>query len=216
MTANGFRSQVLTSHFIAAEQPTGKLIVVLHGRGDSYQGFLWMPEVLALPGVDYVLVNAPDEYYGGYSWYDLPPDQGPGVLRSRALLDQLFTELESAGRDPRDTLLFGFSQGCLMTLEWGLRSDRPLAGYVGVSGYCYDVEAAIAEASELGRTARFLITHGTADAVVPYAPTAWQMARLQAAGFAVTFLSYDKDHTIDPTDELPVLRQFIGGRLLEY
>lgn len=207
------QSQVLDSHFIGAERPTGKLIVVLHGRGDSYRGFLWMPRVLGLSGVDYLLINAPDDYFSGYSWYDLPPDQGPGVVRSRALLDQLFTELEQAGRQDRDILLFGFSQGCLMALEWGTRTDRHLAGYVGISGYCYDVEAMIREASGAGRAARFLITHGTADEVVPYQPTADQIARLQASGFSVQFHSFAKAHTIDPEDELPLVRAFIAERL---
>lgn len=214
MSERPFRSQVLSSHFIAAEQPAGKLIVVLHGRGDSHRGFLWMPELLALDGVDYLLVDAPDDYYGGYSWYDLPPDQEPGVIRSRALLDQLFDELERTGHRDRDTVLFGFSQGCLMALEWGTRTERALAGYVGVSGYCYDVEAIQREASAVGRRARFLITHGTSDSVVPYQPTAEQIARLQQSGFVIEFHSFDKAHTIEPSDEIPLLRRFIADRLL--
>ncbi len=45
-------------------------MVMLHGLGDSIEGYRWFPEAMGLPGMNYLLVNAPDEYYGGYSWFD--------------------------------------------------------------------------------------------------------------------------------------------------
>ena len=44
-----------------------------------------MPEALNLPWLNYLLVNAPDEYFGGFSWFDYPHDMKPGILRSRKL-----------------------------------------------------------------------------------------------------------------------------------
>ena len=213
MTQSGFASQVLRSHFIPARTPTGKTLVVLHGRGDSHRGFLWLPEALGFTDLAYLLVDAPDPYFGGYSWYDLPPRQGPGVMRSRGLLDQLFQELVSADRAPENTAVLGFSQGCLMALEWGTRTELPLAGYVGISGYCYHAEAIAREASAVGRRARFLVTHGTEDDLLPFDTTEQQIQLLQAQGFDIDFHAYAKTHTIDDADELPVIRSFLRERL---
>ena len=70
----------------AQQVPSRALLIVLHGLGDSSQGWEWLPGELRLPWLEYALVTAPDPYYGGYSWYDLPGDAGPGVRRSRELL----------------------------------------------------------------------------------------------------------------------------------
>ena len=191
--------------------PSGKLVVVLHGRGDSSAGFHWMPSTLAIEGVSWLLVNAPDPWYGGYSWYGMPPDHGPGVLRSRELLNRLFDEIEAGGYRSEDTVLFGFSQGCLLTLEWGGRTDRPLAGCIGVSGYCYDAITLGQEASDAARERPWLVTHGHQDEVLPYEATASQIRELQKAGLPIDFRSYAKTHTIDP--DLEDIREAIMDML---
>src|SRR3954464_8869792 len=102
-------------------------MVVLHGLGDSMEGYRDVPNWLRIPWLNYLLVNAPDPYFGGYSWYDFAGDPAPGVQRSRNLL----TAVLDAQRKtfPSDqTIVFGFSQGCLMTLETGLRYPQKLAG----------------------------------------------------------------------------------------
>ena len=189
--------QTLRCEYASPPNPSGDLVVVLHGRGDSSKGFHWMPQALSLPGVSYLLVNAPDDWYGGFSWYDLPPEHGAGVLRSRGLLDALFEELQAQGVAPERTVLFGFSQGCLLTFEWGARSELPLAGCVGVSGYCYDAEALSGELSQAALTRPWLITHGTQDPVLAFQTTADQVKVLQSAGLPLDFRSYSKTHTID-------------------
>ena len=183
--------------------------MVLHGRGDSSAGFHWMPGTLALPGVSWLLVNAPDPWFGGFSWYGQPPDHGPGVQRSRLLLDRLFDELFGQGFEPERTVLFGFSQGCLLTLEWGGRTERPLAGFIGVSGYCYDPEALLSEASGVARTRPWLVTHGTEDEVLPFGVTAAQVRTLQEGGLPIDFRSYPKTHTIGPDLE-DIRAGFVG------
>ena len=203
----------LRCEFAQPPDPNGKLVVVLHGRGDSSAGFYWMPNALAIPHVSWLLVNAPDPWYGGYSWYDMPPEHGPGVLRSRALLDELFDEIQSAGTAPEDIVLFGFSQGCLLTLEWGGRTERPLAGCIGVSGYCYDAAALAAEASIQAKQRPWLVTHGIYDEVLPFDQTAKQIQQLIAGGLPIDFRSFAKPHTIDP--DLPDIREAIVTMLAE-
>ncbi len=192
------RIDSLRCDFAAPEEPSGKLVVVLHGRGDSSQGFHWMPGTVALPGVSWLLVNAPDSWYGGFSWYGMPPDHRAGIDRSRLVLDHLFDELAAQGFPPDQIVLFGFSQGCLLTLEWGGRTERALAGCVGVSGYCPEAAGLAGELSEVAKARPWLITHGRQDEVLPYAETVAQVETLKAAGLPLDFRAYDKTHTIGP------------------
>ena len=205
------KTATLPCDFAAPAEASGKLIVVLHGRGDSSAGFHWMPQALGLPGVSYLLANAPDPWFGGRSWYGMPPDHLLGVRRSQALLDALFGEVFDQGFRPEDTALFGFSQGCLMTLEWGGRTDWPLAGFCGVSGYVGDPMTLQDELSDVACSRPWLVTHGRQDEVLPFERTEAEIGLLQMAGLPVDFRAYDKTHTIDA--DLPDIREFLAGVL---
>ena len=77
-----------------------RVLVALHGLGGSVAGYRWMPEDLQIPDMNYLLVNAPDSYYGGYSWYDFSGDEGAGIRRSRGLLFELLDGLPARGFRP--------------------------------------------------------------------------------------------------------------------
>ena len=86
----------LYSEFIPAqERNSHRVLMMLHGLGDSVAGFRWLPEALNLPWLNYLLINAPDEYYSGYSWYDFSGDPRPGVERSCKLLFKLLDEQQA-------------------------------------------------------------------------------------------------------------------------
>ena len=210
---NALEIPTLWQPSLGSEPSQGHLLVVLHGRGDSPQGFAWLQSALALPGLSALLLTAPDPYYGGYSWYDLPPRQLPGILRSRSLLEKVFVELARQGFPPERCILLGFSQGCLMTLEFGARFSPPLAGYIGISGYCNDPRALLAEGAFLALKGNWLITHGTDDDVLPVARTRAQIEELQRGGMRVDYREYPKGHTIEPRFELPEIREWIEKRL---
>lgn len=200
----------LTARFVPAPEPSGNLVVVLHGLGDSMEGFFWMPEMMALPTANYLLVNAPNPYVIGYAWYDIDNPE-PGVLAGRALLGSLFGELAAQGWQSGRTVLFGFSQGCLMSLDFALRHGEPLAGIVGVSGYAWLAENAEAEFAPRAREQRWLVTHGRFDPLLPIARTRAQMERLRATGIPIEWHEFDKEHTIDPHRELSLLRDWIAA-----
>ncbi len=191
-------TRTLESRYVPARVPDDRerLLVVLHGLGDSLDGWRFLPEALRIPELSFLLVNAPDPYYGGYSWYDFLGDPAPGIIRSRALLADLLEEVEDQGVRPADTLLFGFSQGCLMAVDAGLRTDKTLGGIVGVSGYVGFPEEYPAAFGKAAMSQRFLATHGRNDPVVPYDPARKQFHTLRKLGVGVDFVTYDKDHTI--------------------
>ena len=193
----------------AEEQNSRRLLIMLHGLGDSIEGYRWMPEALKLPWLNYLLVNAPDEYYGGYSWYDFAGENLPGVKRSRQLLFDLLDEQTRSGFDSSQTVLGGFSQGCVMSIDVGLRYPRRFAGIFGISGYVCEPDKLVAELSPVAFQQRLLITHGTVDPMIPFALVREQINLLKAAGLRIEWHEFAKGHTIAGEPELEVIRNFI-------
>ena len=195
--------------FAAEDKRSKRLLMALHGLGDSCAGYRWLPQMLDLPSLNYQLVNAPDPYYGGFSWYDFAGDPAPGVKRSREMLFQLLDDLRQKGHPTEETVLFGFSQGCLITWEVGLRYPHRFAGLIGISGYVHAPEEALKELSSVAKEQKFLITHGTMDPMIPFDRVKEQVLIMQKAGIDVEWHEFNKAHTIADKEELGVIRNFI-------
>jgi phospholipase/carboxylesterase len=193
----------------AQENGSGSLFIMLHGLGDSLEGYRWFPKAMNLPWLNYLLVNAPDDYYGGYSWFDFQGDIKPGVKRSRQSLFDLLDAQRHAGFQTGGTILGGFSQGCLMSVEVGLRYPHRLAGIVGISGWVCEPEKLLTELSPVAFEQRLLITHGLFDPMVPFAETHQQVNMLKAAGLHLEWHELPKPHTIAGELEMEVIRNFV-------
>lgn len=200
---------MLETEFIPAAQDSRRLMVVLHGLGDSAAGFRWLPGALGLPWMNYLLVNAPDPYYGGFAWYDFAGNTAPGVRRSRRLISELLDAQRAKGFATEETVLSGFSQGCLMTIDVGLHYPHRFAGLVGISGYVFEPEKAAAELSPIARQQRFLVTHGYQDPILPFLETRKQINLLKSAGLNISWHEFVKAHNIAGETELSVIRDFI-------
>jgi phospholipase/carboxylesterase len=201
---------MLHGEFIpATEKDSRRLFVFLHGLGDSAAGWRWLPGALDRPWLNYLLVNAPDEYYGGHSWFDYPGDIGPGIHRSRRLLFELLDDLRAKNFPANQITLGGFSQGCLMSLETGLRYPHRLAGIAGISGWVFEIENLIRDLTPVARSQRLLVTHGHYDPILPFAEVQQQVRQLQAAGLDVAWHEFPKEHTIDGEAEIAVIREFV-------
>jgi len=195
----------------AAETNSRALWIMLHGLGDSIEGYRWLPEAMRLPAMNYLLVNAPDEYYGGFSWFNFGGDILPGVARSRKLLFELLDDQRAKGFATERTILGGFSQGCLMSIDVGLRYPHRLAGIVGISGYVCQPEALVEQLSPVAFEQRLLVTHGTKDPLIRFADVREQINLLKAAGLHLEFREFLKAHTIAGEEELEVIRHFVRG-----
>jgi phospholipase/carboxylesterase len=145
---------------LASQIPSDKLIVILHGRGDSSEGFRFFPQMMGFDDVNYLLLDAPFEYFTGFSWYDLPPNQLPGIEYSKNILTQTFDLLFEDKYTPEKTILFGFSQGSLLTFEFGTRYQHALAGYIAISGYIFDAPKILTEINPIVNQDNWLCTHG--------------------------------------------------------
>jgi phospholipase/carboxylesterase len=199
----------MTTEFIpAADKTSRRLMIMLHGLGDSIEGYRWWPEAMGLPWMNYLLVNAPDEYYGGYSWFDIN-DQAPGVLRSRKLLFGLLDDLRAKNFPAGQITLGGFSQGCLMSVETGLHYPHRLAGIVGISGWVFEIEKLLRDLTPVARSQRLFLSHGHFDPLLPFAEAKTQAQQLKAAGLDVTWREYPKEHTLHGVEEIDDIRAFV-------
>lgn len=206
---------MLHSISIPAVEPDSKhLMLVLHGLGDSAEGYRMFVDMLDIPNLNYLLVNAPDHYFGGFSWYEYEGSEKPGIERSQKMLAELLDHRREQGYAPENTFMFGFSQGCLMTLETGTKYPHKLAGCIGVSGYSHDPDGLLANLSPVAKEQEFLITHGTHDPVVPFERTEQQVQRFRKAGLKIDWHTFPKVHTI-MGEELRLIRDFVTKRMSE-
>lgn len=202
----------LYNMFIPSKVPSKKIMIILHGRGDSSQGFTWLPPFLEIDDMNYLLLDAPYEYFGGYSWYDLPPNQFIGIAHSSSLLADVLDILFEEDYNAEESFLFGFSQGALLTFEFGARYEQELAGYIAVSGYVYDTTSLIKEMNPDLNKGNWLCTHGTGDDVLPYDVSKTQIETLQDSGFKIDFRTYDKGHDI-VQEEMNMIKAWIKQRV---
>ena len=186
----------LDNIFIPAKVPSKKIMIIMHGRGDSSEGFKMLPDFINIDEMNYLLLDAPFEYFTGLSWYQLPPEQLPGIKHSSQLLTETLDTLFEEEFNAEESFLFGFSQGSLLTFEFGARYHRELAGYLAISGYIYDADHLLAEMNIDLREANWLCTHGTYDNVLPFETSKEQIQTLQEGGFEIEFRSYEKDHSL--------------------
>lgn len=189
-------------------------VVMLHGLGDSKEGWKPVAPMLGLRDVGWIFVQAPDAYGPGWSWFEFrgpgnPPD-GAGIVRSRGLLRDLLATLETVHGIPcEQIILMGFSQGCLMTLDVALRHDRRFAAVVGLSGWVFGLEGYPADFGQARQ--RIFLAHGLYDGVIPITRTRPQAERLRSLGVDLTWVEYEVDHGLDPEEEIADLRAFLGA-----
>jgi phospholipase/carboxylesterase len=205
-------------------QGTGRaLVVFVHGYGANGADLIGLADPLAphLPGTVFLAPDAPERCAAnpfGFQWFPIPWLDGSseaearaGLLAAAADLDAFLDAAMSAeGVGPERTILFGFSQGTMLSLQVAPRRAEPIAGVVGFSGRLVAPEALAAET--VSRPPVLLI-HGDADEVVPFAALSEAGRALDAAGFEVyAHVMRGTGHGIAP-DGLSVALAFIRDRL---
>jgi len=208
----------LESAYLPAKEVTenDRLLLVLHGLGDSLEGFRFLPEMLRIPGLNYLLVNAPDSYFTGFSWFDIyGGDRNRGIIRSRDLLFRTLEDLEAQGWNPAHVGVLGFSQGCLMALDLACRYPKTLGAVVGISGFVGMLNEYPEKLSPVARNQKILVTHGTADPMLALTETQTQITALKGMGLGIDWRVYEKEHTIDPRKEVAHIREFLVRALMK-
>ncbi len=199
------------------------LVVFVHGYGANGADLIGLAEPLAphLPGTAFLSPDAPEPCPGnpsGFQWFPIPWLDGSstaaaeaGLVAAAADLDAFLTAAMAAeGVGPGRTMLFGFSQGTMLSLHVAARRPEPLAGVVAFSGRLLVPERLAAEAVSRPPV---LLVHGDADEAVPPQSLPEAGRALDAAGFEVSaHVMRGTGHGIAP-DGLAAALAFIRGRL---
>ncbi len=207
----------------AASGRTTSVVVFVHGYGADGNDLLGLAEPLAphLPGTVFLAPNAPERCAGnpfGYQWFPIPWLDGSSeeeaersMLRSAADLDAyLDAVLAEEGVTPAELILFGFSQGTMMSLHVAPRRPAAVAAIVGFSGRLLAPEAL---ADEVVVRPPVLLVHGDQDEMVPPQSLPDAGNALSTLGFEVyAHVMKGTGHGIAP-DGLSVALAFIRDKL---
>ena len=207
----------------AASGAASSAVVFLHGYGADGSDLLGLADTLAphLPDTAFRAPNAPERSSvnpSGYQWFPIPWIDGAseaemedGFRHSQADIDAyLDSVLAEEGIAHSDLVLFGFSQGTMMSLQVAPRRSSQVAGVVGFSGRMLDPGALAAQVTSRPPV---LLVHGDQDEVVPFQSLPEAQDALAKEGFEVrTHVMQGVGHGISP-EGLGVALAFIRDRL---
>ena len=176
---------------------THSVVVFLHGYGANGEDLLGLADPLAehLPDTLFVAPDAPEDCAGspmGFQWFPIPwidssseEEAERGMLAAaedlNAFLDALMVDEDVL---PEQVVLFGFSQGTMMSLHVAPRREDAVAGLVGFSGRLLAPELLV---DQVISRLPVLLVHGDIDDVVDVQSMPQAVEVLQAAGFKEVF-----------------------------
>jgi phospholipase/carboxylesterase len=218
-------TRVLNAGRKAPQSGTVRSIVVfVHGYGANGADLLGLADPLGehLPDTLFVAPDAPEQIPGmpfGFQWFPIPWIDGSSEEEAarglaaaaddfNAFLDALMVDEDVL---PEQVVLFGFSQGTMMSLHVAPRREDPVAGIVAFSGRLLEPELL---ADEVVSRMPVLLVHGDADDVVPPQSLPQAAEALQGAGFKEVYAHIMKGtgHGIAP-DGLSVALAFLRDKL---
>jgi phospholipase/carboxylesterase len=186
-------------------------VIWMHGLGADGNDFVPLVDELdlaGLPGIRFIFPHAktmPVTINNGYvmrAWYDIVGtdiarrEDDAGLRASQVDVEALIAREKSRGIPAERIILAGFSQGCAMTLQTGLRHDEKLAGLLCLSGYVPLADKISNERSEASLKTPIFLVHGTHDGVIPVARAHQSRDLLKALGYQVEWHEYPMQHSL--------------------
>lgn len=214
----------MTSHLLDSIQvdtgpnPTAS-VIWLHGLGADGSDFVPIVRELDLTGcppIRFVFPHAPTmpvTINNGYvmrAWYDIlgtdliQREDEIGLRRSQTMVEHLIAQEKARGIPSNRIILAGFSQGCAMTLQTGLRHPEKLAGLLCLSGYLPLHAALQAERHDANHHTPIFLAHGLGDPIVPIDRAGKSRDILQGLGYNVEWHAYPMQHEVcmDEIDDI--------------
>jgi len=203
-------------------------VIWMHGLGADASDFASMPQQLDLDGLEgirFIFPNAPTmpvPINGGYvmrAWYDIlgtdlvrREDEG-GLRKSQELIEHMIALEKARGIASERIVIAGFSQGCAMTLQTGLRHPEKLAGLMCLSGYVPLASTVAAERSAANQGTPIFMVHGRTDPVIPIQRAIDSRDLLQGLGYQIEWHEYGMPHSVCPEEVEDIgawLRRVLG------
>ncbi|MDB5759749.1 MAG: carboxylesterase [Burkholderia sp.] len=186
-------------------------VIWLHGLGASGDDFVPIVRELdlsGLPAIRFIFPHAPTmpvTVNNGYvmrAWYDIigadlsRREDEKGLRASQAMVEQLIAQEKARGVPAERIVLAGFSQGCAMTLQTGLRHPEKLAGLLCLSGYVPLHTTIAAERNAANQQTPIFLAHGRGDQVIPVIRAEQSRDLLKSLGYDVEWHEYMMPHSV--------------------
>jgi len=149
-------------------------IILLHGYGGDGKdiSMLSLNWKRHLPNTVFICPNGHESCSinpTGYQWFDLTKDDPNYILeqslKAEKKLNKFINEVkEKFNLENSKICLLGFSQGCMMSINLGITSDKEYNCIIGFSGKIIDVKDLEIRKKSSTNT---LLIHGDMDKVVP-------------------------------------------------
>ena len=202
----------------SAPHPTAA-VIWMHGLGASGDDFAAIVPELDLtgcPAIRFVFPHAPVmpvTLNGGYvmpAWYDIfgtelgagavKREDAAGIAKSQQDIEALIANEINRGIHPSKIVLAGFSQGCAVALQTGLRHPARLAGIMALSGYLPLASTVASERSAANANTPIYMAHGTQDPVVIINRAEASRDVLAGLGYNVQWHTYPMPHSVHPRE----------------
>ena len=148
-------------------------IVMLHGYGGDGKdiSMLTLNWKRHLPNTIFICPNGPEPCAInplGHQWFDLTKDDPNHILdeslKAERKLNKFLDEIKKEYNLDNDQItLSGFSQGCMMSINVGLASEKPFSSIIGFSGKIINPNNLKIRKKNFTRT---LLIHGDQDDIV--------------------------------------------------
>jgi phospholipase/carboxylesterase len=190
----------------ASNQKAQSMVLLLHGYGANGDDLIGLAPPLSqvLPNTVFISPNAPfpcSDNPGGFQWFDVWQSEGQNrveaVRFAEAIVNKFVDrELENRGLDHSKLFFVGFSQGTMLSLQVGLRRERPCAGILGYSGR---LEMPELLSEEIRSRVPVMLIHGEEDPLLPIEMMESAEKVLKQNGVEVTSMRRPGlGHGIDP------------------
>ncbi len=187
------------------------LVIVMHGRGADANDLAELAPLIA-PECRVIFPNAPKPWDAGqgmtfgFSWFDGWPPQGSSFGSSRTLvLEFIKAAAERFPTLPGKIVVAGFSQGALVALDVGFRTEEPVAGIVAMSGAIYEKELPDLRAR---KNQKVLIVHGSEDEVIQVIAARRTRMVLEENGVSPEYHEFAMGHQVTQ-ESIAVVSEFI-------
>ena len=120
-----------------AGKPLGeakKVLVMLHGRGDSAQAFIQLARELEVTDFTFLAIQAIQNTWYPYSFLMPLERNEPQLSLSLSGIAELLDDLQGLYFQKKDIYFLGFSQGACLTLEFCARNADRYGGIIAFTG----------------------------------------------------------------------------------
>lgn len=209
----------------APRLPAQAAVIWLHGLGADGHDFASLVPQLKPPAdrnIRFIFPHAPSipvTVNNGYvmpALYDILEmslDRRVDVAQLRASAQQIVALIEreiASGIASDKIIIAGFSQGGAVAYEVALSYAKPLAGLLVLSSYLATGDTLVT--SEANKKIPILIQHGSQDSVVNEALGQRAFRQLSGLGYAVTYESFEMDHTLC-IEQIQSISRWLSERL---